>query len=313
MKKRMAMLVTLCLLLCSVSGQAENLHLEYEACLDGLILTHCSLSASQETLIIPDTIDGKPVVAIDSYAFSMLESAVPEVYIRELILPDTIEIIDDYAFRNVNRFERITLPKGLQQIGKRALPDGCGCTAVWETDGETYIFQDGFVIERSTGIAVHCFSAETSSIVIPDGVTELGEYLFFRWPIKKVLFPQSLRIIGEGAFAECSDLSEVTFPAHLIKIDDYAFSMCSNIQSLRFPDMLLYIGESAFQQQSLAGYGQLHELSLNEGLLYIGDYAFADHQLQRVDLPQSLLFLGPSAFDTVYDGTVYTEPQWIEY
>ena len=313
MKKRMAMLAILCLLFCSVSGQAENLHLEYEACLDGLILTHCSLSASQETLIIPDTIDGKPVVAIGSYAFSMLESAVPEVYIRELILPDTIEIIDDYAFRNVNRLERITLPKGLKQIGKRALPDGYGCTAVWNAAGEKYSFENGFVIEKNIGVAIHCFSPGTSEIVIPDGVVELGEYLFFRWPVTQVRFPPSLRVIGEGVFAECTELTAVTFPENLILIDDYAFSMCDKLNSLRFPDTLLYIGESAFQQQTLASYGQLSELELNEGLLYIGDYAFADHQLRQVRLPESLLYLGVSAFDTAFEGTEYTGLERFEY
>lgn len=315
MKKRQAIVVltVLCLFVCSIPALAESFHLEYKACQDGLILTCCSLSESKETLTIPATIDGKPVVAIDSYAFSSLESAIPEVYVKELILPDTIEIIDDYAFHDVNRLEKIILPKGLKQIGKQALPDGCGCTAVWEPDDETYVFQDGFVIEQSTGIAVHCFSAETSSIVIPDGVTELGEYLFFRWPIKKVSFPQSLRVIGEGAFAECDELMEITFPAHLIKIDDYAFSMCASIHSLSFPDTLLYIGESAFQQQSLAGYGQLRELRLNEGLLYIGDYAFADHQLWCVDLPQSLLYLGNAAFDTTYEGTEYSDSERFAY
>ena len=91
MKKQltMVMLTALCLLVCGIPALAESLHLEYESYQDGRILTYCSLSEPQETLMIPSSIDGKAVVAIGSYAFSMLESAVPEVYIRELILPDS--------------------------------------------------------------------------------------------------------------------------------------------------------------------------------------------------------------------------------
>lgn len=315
MKKRMAtaVLAILCLLCCSMSGQAENLHLEYESYQDGLILTHCSLSAPQETLTIPETIDGKPVVAIASYAFSSLESAIPEIYAKEIILPHTIELIDDYAFCNVNRLEKIVLPKELRHIGKQALPDGYGCTAIWNVAGEQYSFENGFVIEKSTGAAIHCFSSGTSEIVIPDGIVELGEYLFFRWPVTQVRFPPSLRVIGEGAFAECTELTAVTFPENLILIDDYAFSMCDKLNSLSFPDTLLYIGESAFQQQNLASYGQLTELELNEGLLYIGDDAFADHQLRQVQLPESLLYLGVSAFHTAFEGTEYTGLERFEY
>lgn len=44
-------------------------------------------------------------------------------YICEVILPDTIKTIGDNAFAQLNKLERINIPKGTQSIGVRAFKD----------------------------------------------------------------------------------------------------------------------------------------------------------------------------------------------
>ena len=50
------------------------------------------------------------------------------------------------------------------------------------------------------------------SIVIPTGVTKIGEYAFSRCELlTEVIIPQNVTFIGQGAFFECSNLANVIF------------------------------------------------------------------------------------------------------
>ena len=85
--------------------------LKYKAYDDGIHIT--GLTEECETLEIPAEIEGKPVVAIASEAFSnRLFTAVN--------LPDTLKKIGDYAFINCANLGEISLPEGIKSIGERA-------------------------------------------------------------------------------------------------------------------------------------------------------------------------------------------------
>lgn len=202
------LVVLICTLFVTADAYEQDIQLEYATYKDGLIITYCSVSASKEELVIPAEIEGKPVLAIGSYAFSFLESKIPEIYIERLYLPDTIELIDDYALCELSRLQEIHLPKSLMHIGKQALPNGYGCTASWDANDEYYLFENGFVIDICTGTAIHCFSGENEQIQIPDGVVELSDYLFFNGPSKKSVFPILCGLLVKVLFANVPSYSQ---------------------------------------------------------------------------------------------------------
>lgn len=74
---------------------------------DTLTLVGTVLQA--ERIVIPDTVDGLKVVAIDQGAFA-------NSYAKEFILPDTIEKIGAQAFLGCKNLETIVLPKNLKHI-----------------------------------------------------------------------------------------------------------------------------------------------------------------------------------------------------
>ena len=297
----------------TASALEDAYELRYEEEDNGIIVTYCRLNKVVEQFVLSESIDGKPVITIASYAFSSFESAYPGYYAQEIILPDTIRVIEDYAMNEIHHVSKIHLPQNLEHIGVNALPNGCLCTAEWHPATDQYEWKDGFIIETATQTAIHCFSSSPYAVTIPEGIVELRDGLFAGWPLERVSFPESLRIIGSGAFYECDQLTELTFPSNLLVIESYAFGLCSRIRKLAFPSTLLYIGEKAFHQQSLSDYGSLSELILNDGLIYIGDYCFAEHQLQTVTVPSSVVYLGEGAFESAFDETQfigYEEPAW---
>ncbi len=75
----------------------------------------------------------------------------------------------------------------------------------WSSEDE-----DVFVIEK--GVLVR-YNGTDENIVIPDGVTSIGEGTFkCNKDIKSVRFPRDIETIEAEAFAECPNLEEVTIP-----------------------------------------------------------------------------------------------------
>ena len=75
----------------------------------------------------------------------------------------------------------------------------------------------------------------SGTLVIPAGVTEVADGAFWQCTgLTEVNFPASLKTIGDLAFKDCTGLTQVHFPASLTKIDTFAFDGCVGISALDF-------------------------------------------------------------------------------
>lgn len=102
----------------------------------------------------------------------------------------------------------------------------------------------------------------------------------------------NVEIIGERAFGKCKKLKKVILPENLITIKNGAFSGCESIEEIILPDTLKVIGHRAF-----ANCKRLKRLVIPEGCEKIDWGAFAGcENLEEVVLPNSLKKLSPQLF-----------------
>ena len=175
-------------------------------------------------------IDG--VKSIYKYAFS-------DTYItKEIILPDSLQVIEDNAFDNCKSLVKINLPVGLKSIGFKAFKN--------------------------------CDSLE--SLVIPDSVTYIGTMAFGNSEsLKSVSLPNTLEVISASMFQSCVSLESITIPQSVKTISEYAFQSCDSLVEVIIPDNVTSIEKSAF-----AWCDNLTSVTIGDGVTTIGGGAFSD-------------------------------------
>ncbi len=128
------------------------------------------------------------------------------------------------------------------------------------TDGDTAIitsyigFDSDVVIPavinncKVVGIGESAFiDRNITSIVIPEGVTEIGAYAFTGCiKLKSVSLPDTIRSIGESAFAGCIKLSSIEIPYGVEYLSNHLFSACTGLRRVTLPDSIIGIGNEVF-------------------------------------------------------------------
>lgn len=112
--------------------------------------------------------------------------------------------------------------------------------------------------------------------------------------LKKIVLPPTIREIGEGAFQYAASLANIQFPDSLETIKKNAFCACESLtpSSFVFPDKLKTIGYQAFRHcKKLAG-----EIVLPSSIERIEGRAFFCDNIQKLNFPESLKFIGGLAF-----------------
>lgn len=100
--------------------------------------------------------------------------------------------------------------------------------------------------------------------------------------------------IGDSAFYGLTNLRYLTLPGTLTEIVSYAFGDAINLKSLDIPDSVTSIGDGAFQ-----GATSLEEIKLdvdNSSLATIGNSAFSNSAITKIELPVATRKIGKSAF-----------------
>ena len=77
-------------------------------------------------VVIPEKIDGKPVISIGEKAFMCFSE------LMSITLPDRLTSIGDSAFHRCSELTSITIPDGVTSIGVKAF-EGCTLKDVWYT------------------------------------------------------------------------------------------------------------------------------------------------------------------------------------
>ena len=121
-------------------------------------------------------------------------------------------------------------------------------------------------------------------------LTEIKKGAFKSTGITKIVLPDALTTIGEGAFNECTRLTSITLPKNVTTIGARAFYGCKNLQSVTLSTALTTIGDEAFRDTPITG------ITLPETLTSIGEGAFRNVPITSITIPGAVNTIGVDAF-----------------
>ena len=285
--------------------------------------------------------------------------------IRDLIIPEGVKEIKTLAFHGYKGLSSVHIPNSVTTIGKEAFQSCSGLYSISIPESVEKIDEAAFALcENLTSIIVepgnniydsrdNCnaiIETATNTLItgcgrtiIPNTITSIapyafagarswvGEYFQGAYVTGSIKIPDSVTIIGEGAFYQCSELESVSIGKNVKTIDQVAFSgtgvelvfisdlsaWCmidfktnsshpfnSNsgggalyldgniIRDLEIPDNITLIKQYAFYNCS--GFTSVR---IPDKVDYIDKYAFAGcSRLNKITFPRSITSIGDGAF-----------------
>ena len=219
-------------------------------------------SCTDSEVLVPSTYNGLPVASIEHMSGDF----------TRVVLPESVNVIEDFAFSGCTMLESIVLPSGLNSIGKYAFSN---CTmlesitipqGVYTIYGEAFEFcrslksievaagnkyykaEDGILYTKDGRyILAYAIGSDTEELTISDGVEQINKYAFNGAnSLKSVTLPESLRIIELRAFAGCINLANINIPNGVTEIGGVAFEGCESLEAIVLPASLVRLDSSAF-------------------------------------------------------------------
>lgn len=185
--------------------------------------------------------------------------------LKEIILPASIRIIDEYAFYGCSSLQSVNF-QDLTELGYIYRYAFAGCKSLVSID-----FSKHDSLRLSNDVFSNCSGLE--SAVLPEHITEIPSDLFYNCTsLASVTVSGNLKKIGTYAFNGTAftevDLSGYT---KLEEIGNYAFYNNKKLGSVQLPENLEIIGNGAFQ-----GCSSLVDITIPESVTLLGYGAFRD-------------------------------------
>ena len=106
---------------------------------------------------------------------------------------------------------------------------------------------DGLPVTRIWEYAFS-FCENEKEIVLPDSIKEIGEVAFANnYMLEKINLPKELKTIPNSCFYGCYNLKEITIPEGVTKIGASAFEGCTKLSTINIPTSLTEIEENVFK------------------------------------------------------------------
>ena len=134
---------------------------------------------------------------------------------------------------------------------------------------------------------------DITSVIIPDGVTEIGSSTFEQcYKLVSVNIPNSVTSIGERAFYYCLAMTSITIPNGITVIKSGTFYGCTGLTSITIPNSVTSIESSAFLSCN-----QITSITIPNSVTSIEECAFSHcASLTSLNIGESVVSIGYSAF-----------------
>ena len=294
---------------------------------DTAIIT--SYDSSVEALIMPSFVTKQwDFYTIVDYDLDFSQNT----NLKSIVISENIDTIKANTFTDVSTLESVKFGGRLLRIEAQTFA-GTALESIFVPSSVSYIAGDAFAncqklqeIEVSQDnktfssdgndivkdITTNKLLVGSSSSVIADGITEIGDYAFSGRNIATLSLPNSVRKIGtyafentplenaninhatvisDGAFKNCTLLSQVIISTNstMTEIGADAFNSCSSLTRFTVPQTVKTMGDRAFANcLSLENFG----FAQNTVIEQIGELALMSTAISSFYLPSTVTFIG---------------------
>lgn len=140
-------------------------------------------------------------------------------------------------------------------------------------------------------LSSHGYYLDIDRVILPDDITEFGDFAFYCLTLRKVNIPASLKKMGEACFYldKWLDINPIVFPEGVTEIPDACFLYAAKVKAVVLPSTIKTISNVAFSNTYIS------ELILPEGLDSIGIMGLGSSSFKELVLPNSVKRLGKDA------------------
>lgn len=172
-------------------------------------------------------------------------------------------------------------------------------TGVYTLDGSDIVMPDVIAYNgvdykvTSAAESLLAYQEGLTSVKLASGLTEIPASMFYGCEnLMKVVIPEGVKGIGDNAFTQCFSLIDITLPNGLEKIGEEAFFGCEMLQKVVLPESVKELGNAAFYECSL-----LTSVTLSKNLKTVPDEAFGNCVcLKEIIIPEGVKEIGFEVF-----------------
>ena len=221
----------------------------------------------------PDTIDGMPVIGIDTNAFFDLPN------LETLTISEGVQSVSDTFTGNVPKLRQIHFPSTLVF----RTPDGSNypilgsCPSLEEItvpDNSPYLYAENGILYDSAQYAVLCSAqnADLGDLVLPETVQIINTHAFeYNTHLTSIQMPDCVYLIGYQAFESCVNLETITLTGNISTIPSNCFQGCTGLKELTIPEGVTSIKSDAFKNCT-----NLQKIYLPKSLTTIDSTSFSN-------------------------------------
>ena len=272
---------------------------------EGVLTSVEGISEINNEVVIPSRVNDIDVIEIGDKVFAdnlfIKKLVIPESVkslgnkmcygaknLEEVVLPNNITVIPDYAFEKCSSLTNINIPTSLVQIRANAFSQ----TALKE-----------FIAPESLKeIWLYAFKdAKELTNVELKNVTEIGDMVFENCEkLESIVIPETLEEIGASVFGGCSSLQDIDLPNKPLALDHNTFYGSAYYEDKsNWENGVLYVDNYLLAINS--DFLNLSEYEVKEGTIAIAINAFLNNakNLTKITLPEGLKLIGDKAFSSL--------------
>ena len=238
------------------------------------ILDNCAWSPAMREVIIP-----KKYIYVEKNLFDGC------CFLQNITFTGRVHTFGAYSFRKCVNLKKLILPSSLEIIEQYAFSGCSGLSSIIPEDGAgrtpSVIRIDSYAFENCTNL---------KDIIIPESVQAIGKAVFAGCnSLISIQIPRKITDLEESTFSGCSSLDNVYFSSDL-SIASFCFDGCKKLHKINWSN-ICSIGNGAFRDCS-----SLTDFVMGKKLNQLNNYAFAGcTSLKSVDLSRSSINIIPSS------------------